>query len=69
VSTDRPITDPSPISEDQLQLAIVNQVYFQENNPEEIFGRVRVDLASELINSIVIESRDAIPVHFSRRPM
>ena len=33
-------------------MAIINQMYFQDKNPEDIFGTVRLDLAREMIQSI-----------------
>lgn len=38
--------------ESQLQLAIINQIYYNDKNPEEIFGAVQLDLAHEMIESI-----------------
>lgn len=40
------------ILESQLELAIINQMYFNDKNPDEIFGSVRLDLAHEMVDSI-----------------
>ncbi|CAF1257607.1 unnamed protein product [Rotaria sp. Silwood1] len=36
----------------QLQLAIINQIYYNDKNPEDIFGSIHLDFAHEIINSI-----------------
>jgi hypothetical protein len=38
----------------QLQLAYINQIYFQERNPEDIFGPVHLDRAREMLESIAL---------------
>ena len=38
--------------ESQLQMAIINQMYYNDKNPEEIFGTVRLDLAREMVDSM-----------------
>ncbi|CAF1275509.1 unnamed protein product [Adineta ricciae] len=48
---------PNWAKQDQLQLAIINQVYFQDRNPEEIFGSFRLDEAFDMINSLVVSQR------------
>ncbi|CAF1222843.1 unnamed protein product [Adineta ricciae] len=50
-------TIPNWAKQDQLQLAIINQVYFQEQNPEEIFGSFRLDEAFDMINSLLVSRR------------
>ena len=40
--------------ESQLQLAFINQVYFKDNNPEDIFGSVQIDVVREMVQSIVL---------------
>ncbi|CAF1322688.1 unnamed protein product [Adineta ricciae] len=36
----------------QIQLAFINQIYFNDKNPEEIFGSIQLDLAREMMQSI-----------------
>ncbi len=38
--------------ESQLQLAIINQIYYNDKKPEDIFGSIQLDLAHEMIDSI-----------------
>lgn len=38
--------------ESQLQLAFINQIYFNDKNPEDIFGSVEIDAAREMVQSI-----------------
>lgn len=38
--------------ESQIQLAFINQIYFNDKNPEEIFGSIQLDLAREMVQSI-----------------
>lgn len=38
--------------ESQLQLAFINQIYFNDKNPEEIFGPVEIDLVHQMVQSI-----------------
>jgi hypothetical protein len=45
------------ILESQLQLAIINQVYFNKN-PEDIFGSVHIDLAHKMIQSIKLQNTE-----------
>jgi hypothetical protein len=52
--------------EDQLQLAIINQVYFQDKNPEDIFGSICIEHAFDVINSINIKNKESIPMIVSR---
>lgn len=40
------------ILESQLQLAIINQIYFNDKSPEDIFGSVHIELAQEMVQSI-----------------
>ncbi|CAF2542272.1 unnamed protein product [Rotaria sp. Silwood2] len=48
---------PSWAQKDQLQLAIINQVYFHEKNPDDIFGNVCMDHVFEMINSMNIKNQ------------
>ncbi|CAF0759180.1 unnamed protein product [Adineta ricciae] len=36
----------------QLQLAIINQIYYNDKNPEDIFGAVHLDRVREMVDSI-----------------
>jgi hypothetical protein len=38
--------------ESQLQLAYINQAYFNDKNPEDIFGSVQINLAYEIVQSL-----------------
>lgn len=38
--------------ESQLQLAFINQIYFNDKNPDDIFGPVHLDLVHQMIQSI-----------------
>jgi hypothetical protein len=38
--------------ESQLQLAIVNQIYYNDKNPEDIFGSIHLDHARQMVDSI-----------------
>lgn len=49
--------------ESQLQLAIINQIYYNEKNPEEIFGTVQVDLAREMVDSIELWNTELPFIH------
>ena len=39
-------------TESQLQLAFINQIYFNDKNPEDIFGSVEIDAAHEMVKSL-----------------
>jgi hypothetical protein len=52
--------------EEQLQLAIINQVYFQDKNPEEIFGSICIEQAFDMINSIDFKNKESISMIVSR---
>jgi hypothetical protein len=52
--------------EDQLQLAIINQVYFQDQNPEDIFGSICIEHVFDLIKSIDIKNKESISMIVSR---
>lgn len=45
--------------ESQLQLAFINQIYFNDKNPEAIFGPIQIDLVHQMVQSI--ESQQAEP--------
>ncbi|CAF3435030.1 unnamed protein product [Rotaria sp. Silwood2] len=36
----------------QLELAIINQIYYNDKNPDDIFGSIHLDIAHKMINSI-----------------
>lgn len=40
------------VLESQLQLAFINQVYFNEKSPEDIFGPIHIDLVHQIVQSI-----------------
>lgn len=40
------------ILESQLQLAIINQMYYNDKKPEDIFGTIHIDLVHKMIDSI-----------------
>lgn len=42
-------------SEEQLEVAVINQVYFQKIEPEDIFGSICLDHARDLINAMMME--------------
>jgi hypothetical protein len=52
--------------EDQLELAIINQVYFQETNPDDIFGSVCIKDVFDMIDSINITDKKMPSVIVSR---
>jgi len=52
--------------EDQLQLSIINQVYFQDQNPEDIFGSICIEHVFDLIKSIDIKNKESISMIVSR---
>lgn len=54
------------VVEDQLQLAIINQVYFQDKNPEDIFGNIRVDHVQDIVNSINFHNKASVSMIVSR---
>lgn len=33
-------------------MAIINQIYYNDNNPDELFGSIHLDAAEEMINAI-----------------
>jgi len=41
--------------ESQLQLALINQIYFNDKNPDDIFGPIHIDLAHQMIELQTIE--------------
>lgn len=49
--------------ETQLQLAIVNQLYYNDQHPEQIFGLVRLDSAVQMVNAIDL-CHSALPENF-----
>jgi hypothetical protein len=51
--------------ESQLQLALINQIYFNDKNPEDIFGSVHMDLAHEMIQSIKLHNTKLSSVYSS----
>jgi len=53
-------------TEDQLQLAIINQVYFQNQNPEEIFGTICIEQVHEIIHSIDNTNKTSVSMISSR---
>jgi hypothetical protein len=50
--------------ESQLQMAIINQMYYNDKNPEQIFGNVRMDLAQEMVDSIELWNTE-LPFFYS----
>ena len=52
--------------EEQLQLAIINQVYFQDQNPEDIFGSVCDEHILDLINLFDIKNKESISMVVTR---
>jgi hypothetical protein len=55
--------------ESQLQLAIINQVYCNEKQPEEIFGSVQLNLVDEMIDSIELWNRNiSLPFCYATLP-
>ncbi|UJR34092.1 hypothetical protein I4U23_021502 [Adineta vaga] len=59
---------PHWAKKDQLQLAIINQIYFQDQNPEDIFGDFCIDQALTMIHSIPlcnkVPTSTIVPRHF-----
>ncbi|CAF0804003.1 unnamed protein product [Adineta steineri] len=51
----------------QLQLAFINQIYFNDKNPDDIFGCIHMDLAHEMVQSI--ESRNSEITHIYNSPL
>ncbi|CAF3493267.1 unnamed protein product [Rotaria socialis] len=43
---------PSWARKSELQLAFINQIYFNDKNPEDIFGTVEIDAAHEMVKSL-----------------
>jgi hypothetical protein len=52
--------------EEQLQLAVINQFYFQNQNPEDIFGTVCMNDAFDMINSLDIKNKESTSIVASR---
>lgn len=52
--------------EEQLQLAIINQVYFHEKTPEEIFGSICIEHVFDMINSIDVRNNGTTSMVVSR---
>lgn len=50
--------------ESQFQLALINQMYFNDKNPEDIFGSVHIDLAHEMVQSIKLKTIE-LPVSYT----
>ncbi|CAF1458829.1 unnamed protein product [Rotaria sordida] len=57
---------PTWAEKDQLQLAIINQVYFHDKNPDDIFGNVCIDHVFEMINSMNIRNIESKSMIVSR---
>ena len=45
-------------------MAIINQMYYKDKNPEDIFGTVQMDLAREMIDSIELWNTE-LPFFYS----
>ncbi|CAF2021352.1 unnamed protein product [Rotaria magnacalcarata] len=43
---------PSWARKSELQVAFINQIYFNDKNPEDIFGTVEIDAAHEMVKSL-----------------
>ncbi len=54
--------------ESQLQLAVINQIYFNDKNPEDIFGCVHMDLAHETVQSIELRQLELSLVYSTFPP-
>lgn len=52
--------------EEQLQLAIINQVYFHEQTPEDIFGSICIEHVFDMINSIDVQHNGTTSMVVSR---
>ncbi|CAF1068589.1 unnamed protein product [Adineta steineri] len=48
----------------QLQLAIVNQIYYNDKNPEEIFGSIQLEHAHQMVDSIELWNTE-VPLIYS----
>ncbi|CAF1294130.1 unnamed protein product [Rotaria sordida] len=48
----------------QIELAIINQIYYNDKKPEDIFGSIHLDRAHEMINSIDLWNTE-LPFGFS----
>ncbi|UJR13468.1 hypothetical protein I4U23_000482 [Adineta vaga] len=48
----------------QLQLAIINQIYYNDKNPEEIFGTVHLDRVNEMVASIELWNTEVPMIDF-----
>ncbi|CAF2331167.1 unnamed protein product [Rotaria sp. Silwood2] len=48
----------------QLQLAFINQIYFNDKNPEDIFGSIQIDAAHEMVRSIELSNTE-FPSNYS----
>ena len=49
-------------------MAIINQIYYNDKDPEDIFGTVRVDLAREMVASIELWNTELPFVYSSNLP-
>ncbi|CAF0734085.1 unnamed protein product [Rotaria sp. Silwood1] len=53
----------------QLQLAFINQIYFNNKNPEDIFGSIQINAAHEMVQSIEIYNTEfSLNYSFSMLP-
>ncbi|CAF0724794.1 unnamed protein product [Rotaria sordida] len=49
----------------QLQLAFINQIYFNDKNPEDIFGSIQIDVAHEMVQSIELKHNTEFSLNYS----
>ena len=60
------ISTPSMFfSEEQLEVAVINQIYFQKIEPEDIFGSICIDHARELLNAMMMDLWFSMVFYFS----
>ncbi len=50
--------------ETQIQIACINQVYFNDKNPDNIFGSLELNSAREMVQELDLYSSPSLPPNF-----